>query len=76
MKLSKLEVKSFLGSMYGLDIRKVNTLTYRGKRTRDPKTRRTYCRPDKKIAIVHLAEPTALSVQVPYESQSRPSTDD
>eukprot|EP00020_Sapocribrum_chincoteaguense_P006636 CAMPEP_0170754020 /NCGR_PEP_ID=MMETSP0437-20130122/12790_1 /TAXON_ID=0 /ORGANISM="Sexangularia sp." /LENGTH=51 /DNA_ID=CAMNT_0011093151 /DNA_START=253 /DNA_END=408 /DNA_ORIENTATION=+ len=51
-------------------------MTYRGKRTRDPKTRRTFARPDKKIAIVHLAEPTALSVQVPYASQARPSADD
>ena len=52
---SKPEIRDAVESIWGVEVRKVNTLNRKGKRRRTRGTNRTGSKPDTKRAIVTLA---------------------
>mmetsp|Transcript_2967 Transcript_2967/g.6168 ORF Transcript_2967/g.6168 Transcript_2967/m.6168 type:complete len:102 (+) Transcript_2967:100-405(+) len=58
--VGKIELRKFLESVYQLDVAKVHTLNYEGKKKMDRKTGRFHRKPDWKKAYVVLNEPINL----------------
>ena len=58
-RMTKPEIKDYLEKIYGLDVRKVNTMIYEGKEKRRNGIK--YRRPDYKKVVVKLNPPAVAS---------------
>jgi ribosomal protein L23 len=51
---TQVQIKNFLGAVYGLDVKVVNTVNHEGKKKFNRQTKRWYRKPDWKKAFVYL----------------------
>lgn len=70
--MAQLQLKNFLSSVHGFDIKAVHTMNMEGKKKRNPKTGRYFRKPDWKKAYVLLND--ALDLQNPPSSSSPPKS--
>ena len=70
-RMTKPEIKDYLEKIYGLDVKKVNTMIYEGKEKRRNGIK--YRRPDYKKAIVKLNTPCVPPQPKTNESQTNDS---
>jgi large subunit ribosomal protein L23 len=59
---NKIEIRQAIESIFGVTVRKVNTLNRKGKRKRNRRTASMGKRPDTKRAIVTLVEGDAIDL--------------
>jgi large subunit ribosomal protein L23 len=61
-KASKPEIRAAVEAVFGVSVTKVNTQIRKGKTVRNRRTRQTSKRPDRKRAIVTLAEGDSIEL--------------
>eukprot|EP01147_Barroeca_monosierra_P005181 gene5181-7025_t len=69
--VNKFEIKSYLQSIYNVDVEKVHTKIVLGKTKVDRRTRKKTKRKDYKLAYVHLMQPFQFpETMFPYHERS------
>jgi ribosomal protein L23 len=71
--IPQVQIKNFLGAVYGLNIKVVHTVNHEGKKKFNKQTRRWYRKPDWKKAWVYLNDPINVGFAASAATTPKPN---